>query len=319
MNDTAASREAPLVSIVSVNYKVPDLVGHLIESVPAAAQGLPFEIIIVDNDSGDDSVPTLRRAYPDVNVIASKVNLGFSRGNNLGAEQARGEFLALVNPDVVLPAGSLARLVDFLRAHPTAGLVGPRVELPDGSTQSSPARLPSAWDIVRALPGMSRAENALQRARSGNGAQEPVACGAVHGSCMFFRASAFRAVGGMPSNTFMYGEEPIMGHRMHEGGFDVWYNPLIHILHQDEACADKRWVPHEKALRKRNGHIVAHAEILPRPLSVAWNAIMAARELSRSARSLFDKRSSTQHLDFARLHLSGMTRAKGDTAHPLLD
>jgi hypothetical protein len=311
---------SPVVSVVTVNYKVADLVTKLVASVPQAAAGLPVEIVVVDNASADGSVDELRRECPHVQVIASEVNLGFGRGNNLGVEHARGRFLALVNPDVVLPAGSLAALVEFLQQRPHVGLVGPRVELPDGSTQSSAKQLPGPWDVVRVLPGIGRAEQIVSRVMNGKQVQHAVPCGVVHGSCMVFRAEAFRSAGGMPSNIFMYGEEPIMGHRIKQAGFEVWYNPAIHVLHQDEACADKRWVPHQKALRKRNGHISAHSEIWPRPLSMTWNALMAVRELSRAAGDLLSDRESTKrHLDFVRLHLSGMTRVKGDAANSLPD
>lgn len=314
------SNGTPVVSVVTVNYKVADLVAKLVASVPAAAGMLSFEIIVVDNASGDGSVEALRRDCPQAHVIASAENLGFARGNNLGVSRARGSFLALVNPDVVLPASSLVELIQFLRERPRAGLVGPKVVLPDGSTQSSPKPLPSVWEVLRVLPGVWRAERALNDTLNCSPSDRPVQCGVVHGSCMIYRAEAFHAAGGMPRNIFMYGEEPIMGHRIKEAGFEVWYNPLVHVLHQDEACADKRWAPHQKALRKRNGHISAHSEIWPRPLSVTWNALMAARALGRAAGSLLvDRESSKRHLDFVRLHLSGMTRVKGDTANSLPD
>jgi hypothetical protein len=174
--------------------------------------------------------------------------------------------------------------------------------------------------MLRALPGASRAASLLARAGQRKPAEAPEPCGAVHGSCMIFRHNAYRAAGGMASNVFMYGEEPIMGHRIKEAGYEIWYNPLVHVLHQDEACADKRWVPHQKALRKRNGHISARSEIWPRSWSITWNAIMAARELSRAASTFVgDRESSRRHLDFMRLHLSGMKRVKGDASNSLSD
>jgi GT2 family glycosyltransferase len=310
--------DAPVISIVTVNYKVAELIDHLIASAKDAAPALGFEIIVVDNASGDGSVEHLRARHPEVQVIASDVNLGFGRGNNLGVEHARGAFLALVNPDVVLPPGSMAALVQFLREHPKIGLVGPRVQLPDGSTQSSPHQLPNGWDVLRVLPGASRAAGLLNARRESALVPEP--CGAVHGSCMIFRREAYLAAGGMATNVFMYGEEPIIGHRIKQAGYEIWYNPLVHVLHQDEACADKRWVPHQKALRKRNGHISARSEIWPRSWSVTWNALMAARELSKAAGSLVvDRESSKRHLDFVRLHLSGMKRVKGDASNSLPD
>jgi hypothetical protein len=311
--------EPPDVAIITVNYKVAELVDKLIASVHEAAGGLHYEIIVVDNASADGSVEHLRRNHPDVRVIASDVNLGFSRGNNSGVEHSRASFLACVNPDVVLSARSLASLIEFMHRHPNVGLVGPRVQLPDGSTQSSPRQLPNAWDLVSTLPGTARAAQLLSLGTKHDHAT-PQPCGIVHGSCMVFRREAFMAAGGMPSHVFMYGEEPIIGYRIKQAGYEVWYNPLVHVLHQDEACADKRWVPHQKALRKRSGHISARAEIWPRSWSVTWNALMATRELSRAAiKSLFDRQSSKQHLDFVRLHLSGLKRVAGEHSNPLSD
>jgi GT2 family glycosyltransferase len=315
-----ASSERPDVSIVTVNYKVADLVGDLIRSVPDACGALSWEIIVVDNASEDGSVERLRREHPHVRVIASDANLGFGRGNNLGVEHSSGAYLALVNPDVVLPRDALAKLIAFLKERPRVGLVGPRVQLPDGSTQSSPRPLPDGWDLLRALPGASRAADLLHGTANRGAPSKPQPCGVVHGSCMIFRREAYEAADGMARNIFMYGEEPIIGHRVKEAGYEVWYDPTVHILHQDEASADKRWIPHQKALRKRNGHISAHSEIWPRSWSLTWNALMAARELSRVATTfIHDRDSSQRHLDFARLHLSGMKRVKGDASNSLPD
>jgi hypothetical protein len=167
---------------------------------------------------------------------------------------------------------------------------------------------------------MSRVSATLGELIPRSRANVPVRCGFIHGSCMFFRAQAFRGIDGMPKNIFMYGEEPIIGHRLERAGFEVWYNPLVSVLHEDDACADKRWVPHQKALRKRNGHVSAHAEIWPRPLSVTWNALMAARELSRYAGSVVvGAPTPERHLDFLKLHLAGIKRVKGAPAIQLDD
>lgn len=311
--------ELPVVSVVTVNYKVAELVDELIASVPGAAQDLSFEIIVVDNASADGSVERLRQRHPEVRVIASDVNLGFGRGNNLGVDHARGAFLALVNPDVVLPPGSLSSLVAFLRERPQVGLVGPRIELPDGTTQSLPLKVPDGWDAVMScMPGGGRVARLLAKTPSH---ERPQRCGVVHGSCWVFRREAYVAADGMPTNIFMYGEELIMGHRLKQAGYEVWYNPLVHVLHQDDACADKRWASHEKALRKRNGWISANAEIWPRSWGITWNAFMAARHLSKAATALLavDQTSSKRHLAFVRLHLSGMKRVKGDASNSLAD
>jgi GT2 family glycosyltransferase len=313
-----ASSSSVDVSIVSVNYKVADLQLEMIRSVPAAAGPLSYETVIVDNASNDGGVEALRALGSEIQLIESSKNLGFAGGNNLGADAARGQYLALVNPDVVLEPGALAHLVDFLRARPRAGMVGPKIVLPDGTVQSFAGRLPDSWDAVRALPGATRVERMLQRwMPSASGSTEPVRCGVIHGSCMVLSRTAWDAIGGMPTDTFMYGEEQLLGHRLERAGYEVWYDPRVGVRHDHESSANKAFASHPKALRKRHAHIVVRAAVLPRASFLAWNGVLATRDLASCLVSrVIGSGEARERWDFVRLHASALSASRTSPPPP---
>ncbi|MBI4820674.1 MAG: glycosyltransferase family 2 protein [Deltaproteobacteria bacterium] len=280
------SPESPQLSIVTVNWNVKDLLLRMISSVPRAAAHLSFEVIVVDNASADGSAEAVRALHPEVLVIRSPENLGFSRGNNLGFLRSKGELVAFVNPDVELLPGSLERLASFLRARPLAGMVGPKITRPDGAVQSEPGTLPGLRTVLSVLPGAFRLEQALFRKIPPS---TPVRCGYLHGSCFMFRRRAYEAIGLMPTLTFMYGEEILIGRRLKDAGFDVWYVPDVEVRHDDDASADKRWTPPEKEIVRRKAYTEIMREVLSPNEFRAWNAIMLARSASSFVRSPLGK------------------------------
>jgi GT2 family glycosyltransferase len=94
----------------------------------------------------------VRTKFPQARLLVNETNLGFGPGNNAGVELAKGEYLFILNPDTIVHAGALERLVAFQETHPEAGLVGPRVLNSDGTFQLSAHPLPSfASFFVKAL------------------------------------------------------------------------------------------------------------------------------------------------------------------------
>ncbi|MBN2503384.1 MAG: glycosyltransferase family 2 protein, partial [Anaerolineales bacterium] len=95
--------------MIIVNWNGRDYLEGCIGSLRGTGD-VDFEIIVVDNESSDGSVAFLRERFPEVRVIESGGNLGFARGNNLGAQYAQGEYLAFINPDTTVEPGWLAAL-----------------------------------------------------------------------------------------------------------------------------------------------------------------------------------------------------------------
>lgn len=130
------------LSIVIVNYKSKNKLSACLQSLEAAAiSGLAWEIILVDNNSGDDLQEFLG-LYKNSKLILSPKNLGMGGGNNLGIEAAQGKYILILNPDTVVRSGAIEKLISYLQVNAQVGIVGPKLLNPDNSLQYSCLRFP---------------------------------------------------------------------------------------------------------------------------------------------------------------------------------
>ena len=115
-------------------------------SLPALEQSLisltkshnrNFELIVVDNNSTDDSVETLFSYFPDAQIIKNDKNLGFAKGCNIGASHAHADILLFYNPDLEIDPDSLGNIVDFMHETENVGAISARMRFPDDSFQST--------------------------------------------------------------------------------------------------------------------------------------------------------------------------------------
>ena len=117
MNGMEAGHSDIDVSIVIVNYRVKYFLEQTVRSAKEALAGFSGEIIVVDNNSGDDSIEHLRKCFPDVIVIENRENAGFGRANNQGFAIARGKFTLILNPDTIIGSHTLRDCMDFYDKH----------------------------------------------------------------------------------------------------------------------------------------------------------------------------------------------------------
>ena len=113
MNGMEAGHSDIDVSIVIVNYRVKYFLEQTVRSAKEALAGFSGEIIVVDNNSGDDSIEHLRKCFPDVIVIENRENAGFGRANNQGFAIARGKFTLILNPDTIIGSHTGVVLQNF--------------------------------------------------------------------------------------------------------------------------------------------------------------------------------------------------------------
>ncbi|MFL9894246.1 MULTISPECIES: glycosyltransferase family 2 protein [Paraburkholderia] len=118
---------APVLSVIVLCYRQGEYVGACIQSVLDQKLDVPFEVIVGDDNSPDNSlevIESFQRRYPDlIKVVAHEKNVGFSGNFADTVAAARGEFIANIDGDDVMSPGKLQRQIDFLRAHPECGLV----------------------------------------------------------------------------------------------------------------------------------------------------------------------------------------------------
>ena len=134
---------APDVSVCIANWNCRALLRRCLESLFDQDQGVPFEVVIVDNGSTDGAAEMVAAEFPQVELVRNADNRGFSVANNQAAALARGRYLFFLNNDTVVPAGTLRQFLEFAEANPSVGMVGPRLRGTDGAFQISYRRRPT--------------------------------------------------------------------------------------------------------------------------------------------------------------------------------
>jgi N-acetylglucosaminyl-diphospho-decaprenol L-rhamnosyltransferase len=136
------------ISVIIVNYQSQDKVLKCLDALLDADWGdLSREIIVVDNNSGDD-LARVKEIFPEVKIIRSEKNLGMGGGNNLGAKNSAGEFILILNPDTLVRDDAILKLQRHLRENRKAGIVGPKLLNPDGTLQYSCLRFPKIYTPI---------------------------------------------------------------------------------------------------------------------------------------------------------------------------
>ena len=144
------------VAAILLNYRTPELVADCLETLVTELDSELDTIVVVDNASGDGSAETIRRAVDDggwkhVRVVEAEENHGFSAGLNLGIASVRADAYLLLNSDILIRPGALSVMRDALERDASLGLVGPRLEWPDGddaawSSKSRSRACRPAWE-----------------------------------------------------------------------------------------------------------------------------------------------------------------------------
>jgi GT2 family glycosyltransferase len=177
----------------------------------------------------------IRDCYPHVRLIESPENLGFSKGNNLGIRQAKGRYIALANPDVVVLPGCLDALADFLDQNPRVGDVGPRVLNPDGTIQSSCQRFPTLWNSLCSALGLaSRFRNSKFFAGQDLYClfdERPLAVEVIVGCFSMIRRETFEDVGLLDEELFMYADDVDWCRRAWKKRWQVMFYPGAQAIH----------------------------------------------------------------------------------------
>jgi hypothetical protein len=224
------------LSVVIVNYNVKDFLEQTLVSVTKALHGIRSEVIVVDNNSDDGSVAHIRPRFPEIEIIANDENLGFAKACNQGLRIARGRFLLLLNPDVIVKEDTFSKVLEFMRARPDCGMVGCKMLNPEGTLQAGCRRsFPTPWVALTRLSGLSflfpksRLFGRYNLTYLDPDLTHEVE--AIAGAFMFFRREVLENVGYLDESFFMYGEDLDWCYRVHQAGWKVWYYPGTQIIH----------------------------------------------------------------------------------------
>jgi len=224
------------LSVIMVSYNVKDFLEQALISVQKALRDIPSEIIVVDNHSSDGSAAHLRARFPAVKLIENSENLGFAKASNQGLRVARGQFLALLNPDTIVQEDTFASMLAFTKEHPDTGMLGCKILNPNGTLQLACRRsFPTPWVAFTKLSGLSRLfPKSKWFGRYNLTFLDPdrsYEVEAVSGAIMMIPRSVLDRVGYLDETFFMYGEDLDWCYRIRENGWKVRYFSGTQIIH----------------------------------------------------------------------------------------
>ncbi|MBU1118922.1 glycosyltransferase family 2 protein [Patescibacteria group bacterium] len=224
------------LSIIIVHYKTPSLLRQCIRSIRKHEPSFKYEIIVVDNNSMDETAQMIEEDFPSITMIANKENLGFPKAVNQGIRVSKGRYVLLLNPDITALPGVLENMITYMTKHPDIGMLGPKLQNPNGSLQLSCFdSYPNVRLIIYRrtfLGNFKRPQKQIRKftlADWDHGSKREVAW--ILGSTMLARREAIDDVGLMDERFFMYMEDVDWCRRFWNKGWKVLYYPDFHMIH----------------------------------------------------------------------------------------
>lgn len=217
---------SPLVSFITVNYKsLPDTIEFLESALKVTYPNI--EIIVVDNNSPTGK-PTeeIRQRFPTVKFIYSDKNLGFAGGNNLGIKAAKGEYYFLLNNDTLLFPDFLEPIIEFMLAHPDAGMASPKVLYPDGNTVQFAGAIG-----ISPFTGRGKCLGIYEQDTGQYDRNYETDLG--HGAALLIPRKVVEKIGLMPEVYFLYYEEHDWCEIMKRAGYKMYFLGISKVIHKE--------------------------------------------------------------------------------------
>jgi GT2 family glycosyltransferase len=228
-----------LLSVCILSWNTKELTLRCLESLAQAKLPQRSEVLVLDQSSEDGSAEAIEREHPWVHLIRSTENTGFAIGNNLCVQEARGEFLILLNSDTEVPEGGVDRLVAFLQENPAYGATSPKLIHPDGRVQPSCKRFPgfgtalvydlpwARWPLLRRLNDRYHYKD-FDHEHEADIQQPPAAC-----FCL--RRSLWEELGGFDPALWLFYNDVDLCLRIHRKGLRIRFLADVEIRHHEGA------------------------------------------------------------------------------------
>lgn len=261
--------ESKKLSIIIVSYNDARHLVSCVSSIYKKFRDFPWEIIIVNNDDNQD-IRRLPLDFSKIKIIDHKKNVGFGVAMNLGAKEAGGEFLLILNPDTEIMTENVAEVLNEFEKNDQAGIIGGGIVDQGGKRQEWCAgKEVSLYDLFRNNLGVSRSRPIWN-------SPWKIVCDWVAGTALFTRKDLFEQAGGFDERFFMYFEDMDLCRRVRESGKEVLFFPEFKILHgSGKSYEDKRlqkkhyYDSMEKYLKKNRGVL-------------SWQLVKAVRKIFKN-------------------------------------
>lgn len=225
------------ISCIIVNWNLKYLPRLCIEAIRRCKCDFPFEIIVVDNNSDDESLDYLKQMHGkgEIKLVHAGANLGYGKANNLGARHAKGDYLLILNPDVSVDSDALQNMADYMDSHKEIGVLGPQLYFFNGQIQDSCRRFMRPFDLLIKRTFLSKFKLLNKRVKryvmADFDRKEAREVDFLVGACFMVRKSVFEKVGGFDERFFLFMEDTDLCRRIWESGHKIVYFPMARALH----------------------------------------------------------------------------------------
>ncbi len=224
------------LSIIILNYNVRYFLELCVLSVQNAIQNLDAEIIVIDNNSSDDSCKMMKLRFPNIKLIENKENSGFPKGNNIAVKEAKGEYICILNPDTVVADDTFEKVLAFAKSKADLGIVG--CKLIDGTGNFLPESkrgIPSPWvaftkifGLYKFFPNSSLFNNYYAQHLNEN---QTGKVDILVGAFMVMKRELYSELEGFDENCFMYSDDIDLSYRALLQGKSNYYFHETTVIH----------------------------------------------------------------------------------------
>jgi N-acetylglucosaminyl-diphospho-decaprenol L-rhamnosyltransferase len=205
-----------------------------IRNLRKAAPRISHEIIVVDNNSTDDTTPALSQEFPELQVMRNSENVGFSKACNRAAKEAKGRYLCFLNSDTVNAGAAIDRLVQWFEEHPKTGIVGPELRSPDNHL----IQMSWVWNPILAgelfqqyLAPYSLRRSSFKRNCVAWLQRKSRHVSIICGACLMMRREAYDQIGGFDEDFELYFEDSDLCYRCRQAGWEIDFVADAKITH----------------------------------------------------------------------------------------
>ncbi len=222
------------LSVIILNYNVRYFLEQCVLSVQKALESMDAEIIVVDNNSTDDSCAMMKKRFPNVKLIENKENSGFPKGNNIGVSQAKGEYICILNPDTVVAEDTFTKVLAFAKKQKDLGIIG--CKLIDGTGNFLPeskrgiptpfvafTKITSLYKLFPETFGKYYAQHLSEN--------ETGKVDILVGAFMLMKRDLYNEIGGYDENCFMYSDDIDLSYMALKKGKSNYYFHETSVIH----------------------------------------------------------------------------------------
>lgn len=220
-----------LLSIVILTYNSEKIIRPCLDAIIEECIDLDYEILIIDNGSEDDTIKIINNSYPSCLLIKNSQNLGVAKARNIGIRKSNGDYILIVDDDVIVHPYSISKLLQKLNLNKDVGIIAPQLENPDGTLQYNGLPLPTfknkSLRIVYKLLGLSISNPYGKSIGKALDYHPDYLIGAIQ----LIRKEVFDVIGLLDENIFYGPEDADFCLRAKRAGFDVLCSPNIRVTH----------------------------------------------------------------------------------------